>query len=425
MTERFRVVAMLAVRNLRRNLRRSVLTSLAMIVGGALLMMSLPLGDGTHEAWIESAVRMGGGHVAIQNPAFRTSRKIEDRLPADVRAAAEAVLSQAGIAERVLVATPQLVLGGLASSSSGARPAQIVGVDPVSEAAFTILDEKVTDGRYLEPDDRLEAYVGAGLVESLELRVGSRFVVTTQDAEGEIAGQLLRVIGVFRTGVPEIDQSLIHIPLATAGEWLHSGDDVTNIAILVERSGQVEGLRRDLGRELAGPIEVGAATVMGWREAMPALDAAVRIDDFGNYLFQVILFTIIALGIVNTVLMSVLHRYREFGVLQALGLTPRQTGSLVLIEGLILTALSGAIGIALGLFITFYFWGDGLDISGMWNEEWSFSGVVMEPVIVPYFRVARVIQALVFLFAIGVLASLYPAYRATRIDVAEAMKFER
>jgi ABC-type lipoprotein release transport system permease subunit len=298
-------------------------------------------------------------------------------------------------------------------------------VDPVSEAAFTILDEKVTDGRYLEPDDRLEAYVGAGLVESLELRVGSRFVVTTQDAEGEIAGQLLRVIGVFRTGVPEIDQSLIHIPLATAGEWLHSGDDVTNIAILVERSGQVEGLRRDLGRELAGPIEVGAATVMGWREAMPALDAAVRIDDFGNYLFQVILFTIIALGIVNTVLMSVLHRYREFGVLQALGLTPRQTGSLVLIEGLILTALSGAIGIALGLFITFYFWGDGLDISGMWNEEWSFSGVVMEPVIVPYFRVARVIQALVFLFAIGVLASLYPAYRATRIDVAEAMKFER
>ena len=334
-------------------------------------------------------------------------------------------MSQAGIAERVLIATPQLTLGALASSAGGARPAQIVGVSPESEAEFTILDEKVSEGRYLESGDRLAAYVGAGLVESLELRLGSRFVVTAQDAEGEIAGQLLRVVGIFRTGVPEIDQALIHIPLTTAGEWLRSGNDVTNIAVLVEQSGQVEGLRRDLGRELAGPIEVGALTVMGWHEAMPELDAAVRIDDFGNYLFQGILFTIIALGIVNTVLMSVLHRYREFGVLQALGLTPGQTGSLVLIEGLILTALSGVIGIALGLFITWYFWSEGLDISGMWDEEWSFSGVVMEPVIVPYFRVARVIQALVFIVVIGALASLYPAYRAARIDVTEAMKFER
>jgi ABC-type lipoprotein release transport system permease subunit len=425
MSKHFRVVSRLAVRNLRRHVRRSVLTSLAMIVGGALLMISLPLGDGTHEAWIESAVRMGGGHITIQNPDFRTSGKIDDRLPGDVRAAAEEALAQSGIAERVRIATPQFTLRGLASSASGARPAQIVGVDPESEAEFTILDEKATEGRYLEPGDRLAAYVGVGLVESLELRLGSRFVVTAQDADGEIAGQLLRVVGIFRSGVPEIDQALIHIPLETAGEWLQSGDDITNIAVLVELSGEVEGLRRDLGRELAGPIEVGALTVMGWREAMPTLDAAVRIDDFGNYLFQVILFTIIALGIVNTVLMSVLHRYREFGVLQALGLTPSQTGSLVLIEGLILTALSGVIGIALGLFITFYFWGDGLDISGMWNEEWSFSGVVMEPVIIPYFRVARVIQAFVFIVVIGALASLYPAYRAMRIDVAEAMKFER
>ena len=425
MSKRFQVVSRLAVRNLRRHVRRSVLTSLAMVVGGALLMISLPLGDGTHEAWIESAVRMGGGHITIQNPDFRTSRKIDDRLSGDARAAAEEALSQAEIAERVLIATPQLTLGGLASSAAGARPAQIIGVSPESEAEFTVLDDKVTQGRYLEPDDRLAAYVGAGLVESLELRLGSRFVVTAQDADGEIAGQLLRVVGIFRSGVPEIDQALIHIPLETAGEWLHSGDDITNIAVLVDLSGNVDGLRRDLSRELAGAIEGGALTVMGWREAMPTLDAAVRIDDFGNYLFQVILFTIIALGIVNTVLMSVLHRYREFGVLQALGLTPRQTGSLVLIEGLILTALSGVIGIALGLFITFYFWGDGLDISGMWDEEWSFSGVVMEPVIVPYFRVARVIQAFVFIVVIGALASLYPAYRAMRIDVAEAMKFER
>lgn len=137
------------------------------------------------------------------------------------------------------------------------------------------------------------------------------------------------------------------------------------------------------------------------------------------------MFSIIGLGIVNTVLMSVLHRYREFGVLQALGLTPKQTGGLVLIEGLVLTAVSGFLGIVLGLLVTWALWRDGLDISGMFNEDWSFSGVVMEPVIVPVFRLARIVQGLVFILFIGALASLYPAYRATRIDVSEAMKFER
>jgi ABC-type antimicrobial peptide transport system permease subunit len=158
---------------------------------------------------------------------------------------------------------------------------------------------------------------------------------------------------------------------------------------------------------------------------MPELDAAVKIDDFGNYLIQGILFAIIALGIVNTVLMSVLHRHREFGVLQALGLTPSQTGGLVLVEGIVLTVVSGIVGIGLGIFITWFFWRDGLDFSAMWDEEWSFSGVVMEPVVIPLIRWARIVQALLFIFAIGALASLYPAYRATRIDVTEAMKFER
>jgi ABC-type antimicrobial peptide transport system permease subunit len=158
---------------------------------------------------------------------------------------------------------------------------------------------------------------------------------------------------------------------------------------------------------------------------MPQLDAAVKVDDLGQYMFQGVMFGIIALAIVNTILMSVLYRHREFGVLQALGFTPRQTGGLILAEGVILTALSGLLGIGLGLFVTWFLFRDGLDISFTWQEDWSFSGVVLEPVIVPMFRAARVLQGIIFLLMVGTLASLYPAYRATRIDIAEAMKFER
>lgn len=425
MTRRPAILVRLALRNLRRQMRRTLLTSTAMIVGGALLMFSLSLGDGTHEAWIDSAVRMGSGHVLVQAPGFQSSRKIEDRLATSSRRLTEEALTRPEIAEHVVTVSPQFSIGGLASSPNGARPVRVMAVDPEPEAEFTILDEKGIDGRYLASDDGPVAYVAAGLVQSLELRIGSRLVLTAQAADGEIAALLVRVVGVFRTGVPEIDDSLVQIPLTAAGGWLGTGDDVSTIAILLDSADSVASITRALRRVLGDAVEGGALTVMSWRESSPELDAAVRIDDFGNYMFQGILFTIIALGIVNTVLMSVLHRYREFGVLQALGLTPRQTGSVVLLEGLILTVVTGLVGIGLGLFVTWYFWGEGMDISAMWSDEWSFAGVVMDPVIVPSFRSARVIQALSFMFLIGFTASIYPAIRASHIDVTEAMKFER
>jgi putative ABC transport system permease protein len=425
MMSRTSTLIRLALRNLRRYLRRSALTSTAMIVGGALMIFSLSLGDGGHEDWIESGARMSSGHLSIQAPGFKTSRKIEDRLTAAARARAEKALRQPHVAEHIVSVVPQLAIGGLASSPTGARPAQIIGVDPVTQAQFSMLDDKLIEGRYLEPGDRLAAYVGTGLMEGLDLHLGSRLVITAQDADGEISGQLVRVVGVFRSGVPEIDQTLVHIPLVTAGTWLHSEDDVTTIAILVDRSRAVPGIQRALKRELAEEIDNGELEVLSWRESSPELNAAVRIDDMGNYVWQGVMFGIIALGIVNTVLMSVMYRKREFGLLQALGFTPRQTGGLVITEGLALTAVSGFFGVALGLFLTWLFFRNGLDFSFTWDENFTFSGVVVDPVIVPLFSVRRVVQSAVFILAIGTCASLYPALRAMRIDVAEAMKFER
>ena len=420
-----RVLTVLAMRNLRRQLRRTVLTMSAMVVGGALLIVSFALGDGGHETWIDGGVRLGTGHITVEQPEFRVSRRIEHRVPAEVRHAAEAALDAPDIAPLVVARSSKLTVSGLASSAAGARPVQIMAVNPVTEPAFAMIDDQVVEGRYLEPDDRLAAYVGTGLASSLELRIGSRLVVQAQDADGEVAAQLLRVVGIFRSGVPGIDQALMHIPLATGGEWLGSGHDVTNVGLVVADSAVVARVAGALERELAEPVRRGEVRVMGWRESNPALNAAITIDDFGNYLVYGILFTIIAFGIVNTILMSVLHRRREFGLLQALGLTPGQTGAVVLVEGLTMTAVSGLLGVGLGLALTWYFVGDGLDFSQLISEEMTFSGVVIDPVIIPLFRVSRLLQALTFLLFIGTVASIYPALRAARIDVTEAMKFER
>ena len=218
---------------------------------------------------------------------------------------------------------------------------------------------------------------------------------------------------------------MIHVPIATAGEWLGTGSDVTNIGVMVDSSLAVPELVRHLRRELAEPIAKGNAAVMGWRQAMPALHAAVLVDEGGGYLILVILFVIIGFSIINTVLMSVLHRHREFGVLQALGLTPRQTGSVVLVEGLLQTVVCALIGVAVGLGIAAAFSG-GIDIGGLYNDqELQFSGVAIDPIIVPIVNPVRILQILGFMLFIGVVSSVYPAMRAGTIDVTESMKFER
>jgi ABC-type lipoprotein release transport system permease subunit len=419
------VILMLALRNLRRNLRRTILTATAFIIGGALLTFAQTFGDGTHEQWIDSGVRTGSGHVTVEVPAFRVSRKIEDRLPGSTLQLVRKAVESSGAADRVTDVFYRLTINGLATSASGARPAQVLGVDPTIEAALSPLDEQVVEGRYLKKDDRLAAYVGAGLVDALDLRIGSRLVVMAQDAHKEVAGQLVRVVGIFRTGIGELDNAVVHVPITTAGEWLGTGSDVTNVGVMVDSSLAVPGLVRHLRRELAGPIAKGDATVMGWREAMPALHAIIVFDEWGAYLVLGILFVIIGFSIINTVLMSVLHRHREFGVLQALGLTPRQTASVVLVEGLLQTVVCAIIGVGVGLAVTAAFSG-GIDISELYNDqEMQFSGVAIDPVIVPMVTPVRILYILGFMLLVGVVSSVYPAMRAATIDVTESMKFER
>jgi len=422
MTGRASILSRLAVRNVRRQRRRSLLTGLAMGLGVAVLVFTRALGDGTHEDWIDAGVRLGSGQIAFQHPRFRASRSLDDRLSDQAYEQARRLATTSAVAEKVTVVAPRLEVQGLANSASSAVPVFITGVDPQLEAAFSQLGERVVDGRYLETGDRLHAYIGRRLAARLDLQVGSRLVLTAQDATGEIAGQFVRVVGIFESGLPEADEGIVHIPLSTAREWLQVGEAATTLAMLLESGWQVPGVLTLLRSQVeSGSLDL---TVLGWRESMPELDAAIKIDDFGAYVFQVFLFVIIALAIVNTVLMSVMHRTREFGVLRALGLTKRQTATVVFSEGVFLTAVSGIGGMLFGFAFTWVLFRNGLDYSALMQEDFTFSGVVLDPVIVPVFRIVQVLQSLGSIVIVGVLASLYPAYRATRIDVAEAMKFE-
>jgi ABC-type lipoprotein release transport system permease subunit len=411
----------LAARSVGRNARRSLLTAAAMVIGLALLIFSRSLSEGSHEQWIESAVRMGTGHVAIQAPDFLETLKLDHRLEAEAVERSIRAVEELAATESVEW-TARLAVNGLASSSASALPVRVEGVDPLREAAFTDLDDKLQEGRYLQPDDRLHAYVGVAFARRLDLEVGDRFVVTAQSATGEVEGQLLRVAGTYRTGIQEVDEGLVQVPIETAREWLHTPGAITTLAVVFESSRVTGRALRALDETLGGD---GDIEVLGWREASPLLDSAIRLDDYGGYMFHTILFAIIALAILNAVLMSVLGRRREFGILQAMGLTGWETGFVVFGEGMFLTAASGVVGMAVGLAVTWLFFRDGLDFSVFMEGGMSSAGGVVDPVILPKFYSGDVRLSVYFILVIGTLASLYPALRASRMDPAEAMKFDR
>ncbi len=417
---RARIFVALAMRNVRRNARRSLLTASAMTLGLAVLMWSKAISDGAHESWVTSAVRIGTGHVAIQAPGFAASGNLADRLTGEQLAAAESALRAPEVAPLVRAVAPRLVVSGLASSAEGAAPVQIDAVDPAAEAAFSSLAGSAVGGSFLAPGDRMAAYVGAGLARRLALGIGSRMVLTAQAADGEITGQLARVVGTFRSGLPEIDDGLVYVPIATARTWLGTPGAATTLAVLLHSSRASERVARRVGARLPAGV-----AVLTWREAAPELDSAIRIDDWSGYAFLAILGVIVALAIVNAVLMSVLNRRREFGVLQALGLTRRETSLVVFVEGVFLSTVSGLLGLAVGFGVTWLFWRHGLDFSGLMKGDITFAGALISPIIVPAFRASQVLFCLAATLAIGVTASIYPARQAGRIDVAEAMKFDR
>lgn len=324
------------------------------------------------------------------------------------------------VARYVDAAAPRITVSALATSASSALPVQVLGVDPAAESRFSLLPAKLAEGRFLAGSSSTDAVVGQGLVDRLGLRLGSRFVVTAQSGAGDVREQLLLVTGIFRTGIREVDEGLIDIPLATARRWLAAPGAVTSVALFLHDGADVPAVVRDLR-----PLLPSATVPLTWRETSPELDAAVSIDNLGGYLFNGILLAIVALAVLEALLVSVLHRRREFGVMRALGLSARETSLVVLAEGVMLAVASGALGLAVGIGVITALGHTGLDLSAAFGDQLTISGAIVSPVIYPVVHSSRVWQGTAVVLALGALSSLYPMWQATRIDVADAMQVDQ
>jgi ABC-type lipoprotein release transport system permease subunit len=295
-----------------------------------------------------------------------------------------------------------------------------MGVDPEQEGGVTLFTDKIIEGTYLKDPEGRGALIGRKMAERLKVSIGSKMVITANNLQGEIAGELLKVVGIFKTGSEMIDGYVLQIPLNRTRKLLGMNQgEVTQLAIFLDNQRNTDRVIEKLKKNLSDFKKI---TVLSWREVMPELASYVDLDGSSNYIFQVIIFTIIAAGILNTILMSVLERQFEFGVLLSLGMNPLSLLFLILTESILLGLLGVTVGSALGLACNQYFTVKGFDLTLFTREDIDISGVVLDPVLYSDLYPDHLIIIVVLVFLMTILVGVYPAIKAACSVPVEVLK---
>lgn len=397
-------------RNLLRHRRRTLITAVAMGLGIAMCMATIALQDGLYSRMFDLMVTQSIGHVQVHHPDYPAKKRAHDTLPAALAEPIRALPEVVSVAPRMY----SFALAGGADTSSGA---QIVGVSPREEASITGLDHTVNDGAWLSDDAAMQAVVGVDLAEELAVKPGDELVLVGQDAYGGVANDLFTVVGVARTGQVALDRT---------GIWVHI-TDLQTFSAMDDRIHEVLVVGDDVKQSAALGVAVSAlaagddALVRTWDTVSPQAAQMVTLQEVSAIIVLGIVLTVAALGVLNTMLMSVFERVREFGVLRALGLAPRQLMRLVITETLLLATLATAIGLALGGLLDAYLVYVGLDFS-VDGKGLNYMGVTLDPVIRGMVRPKGIVLTVVTVYIVTLLAAIWPAVRAARLEPVEAMR---
>jgi ABC-type lipoprotein release transport system permease subunit len=398
----------LAWRNAWRNPRRTVLTAAAIAFACVLLVFMLSWQFGSYETMVRTSVSVSMGHVQVQAPGYK-DRPEAHTVVEDPSRVAQALDGAPGVRAWSMRARAFSLL----SAGSKTYGGMVVGIQPQREARVSRLEELVRQGEYLAPGDYGQALVGSVLAENLGIGPGDELVVLGQGRDGSIAAMAYTVKGVYRSGLDEFDRSTIHVPLASFQEAFAMRGAVHMAVAAAESLDAVPALKAHLETALEPDL-----AVWDWKELMPGLVQSIQMDLAGGIIFYAILLVIVAFSILNTFLMAVFERTREFGMLLALGARPGRIARMLLLESGTIALLGLAAGMVLGAAVTGYFQVRGIAIPG--------SDAILEQFglpsrIHPRLSLLSLTAGPVAVLAITLLSALYPALKPLGLKPVEAM----
>lgn len=404
----------IAARNLLRNTRRSLLTGAAIAFGVILILIMVGIQEGSYEDMIESGVSQLAGHVVVQDERYQSDPEVE-RVVQGASAIAQ------GLQQALPAATiaPRMQLGGLLVSPTSSVGAGLMGMDPAAEATIQKFDDQLVEGAWLEASDTRGIVIGVAMADRLGVELGDKLVFMGQYGGDEMASRLFRVRGVFETGTAELDGFTALAHLEAAQELLGRGDVAHRVTVHLDDPHRTDEVRALVQER----VDARGVVVLTWWEALPQISTLIQVDRVSGDVMLIILGIIVAMGALNTMLMSALERTREFGVMLAIGLKPGQVFRLVLTEGLVLGLAGAAAGLVLGLIALYPLVHYGFDYSAMMGggQSAEMGGISLSTQIHAAYAPVRmgtyVLGAVVF----ATLAALYPAVHVARLEPVDAI----
>ncbi len=401
------ILAMLAWRNLWRNHRRTIIMISAITVGVWAMIFMTALMRGMVNDMLRGGIQTLPGHVQIHHPGFRDDPSVNNLISATGTALDE-IFSDNGFepwARRVKV--PAVI-----SSERESRGVTLFGIDPAAEAQITFVADDIAEGRYLEDEADSGVVIGRKLADKLDTRLGKRVVLMSQDPDNEIADRGFRIVGIFDSDPDSLEETFVFAGRATIQKMLGIGDHVTEVVFLAADYQNVEPLYKRVS-ELAGPD----VDVEPWYELDKYLSTMLNMMDGFVLVWIVVVFLALSFGLVNTLVMAVFERIREIGLMLALGMRPANILGQIVVESLLLLVIGLALGNAFA-WMTVVPLKDGIDISVV-AEGMDMMGA--SSMLYPDLQIHDVIMANIVVLALGFLASLSPAWRASRYQPVEAI----
>lgn len=304
----------LAWRNIWRNPRRTAVIMTAIIIGVWNMIFLGALMRGISDEMVRNGIATLTGHIQIHQKGYQNDPVVENSIadPEAVKTALKKTLPKgARWAARVRV-------NAIASNARHTAGVTFVGIDPAHEARVSFIGKAVTEGCYLREDDKYGIVVGKALVDKFETKLGHKLVLMSQDTNREIASRAFRIVGIFRAEMQATEKQFVFVSKTSAQYMLKLKNSISEISIILPGQEEVKQVADNLRANLPS----ADYEVQTWQELLPLIIAYLNIYDGFMYIWFIVVFIAMGFGIVNTTLMAVFERMREFGLFKALGMKP-------------------------------------------------------------------------------------------------------
>lgn len=396
-------------RNIWRNKRRSLIILTSIVVGVVALILTDTLSMGFAHQMLRNQIGSHVGHIQIHRQGYQDNPELKKTIdrPEEI----EAVLKQI---PAVKAYSPRVISFGLLSSSYNSSGISIVGINPEKEKQVTTIHQFIKQGSYLAGGERA-ILISTRLSEKLEVTLGDKVVAMASQVDGSVGSEVFRVTGLFETFDSEFDKTHVYVPIAMAQRMLGLQNRITEFVLLAPDLKQVDMLRDTLRERIPRSYEV-----LSYKDILPLLVLQLQLYDELIYIYYLFIGIALVFGIINTVLMAVFERIREFGVLMAMGMPNRKLFSMVVLEALSLGILGTVVGLILGYLAYLPLAHNGLNLSSFAEGLASFgAGAIVYPV----FTLRILFDVLITVPIFAVIGALYPAYKAIRFEPVEAIRY--